>query len=791
MLPKTLLEEVEKMSLRTMERLLIAGSLLLGVTVVGCGDDDDPPSEAGMDAGDPPEDAGTDARTDARVDSGSDADTGGPGITCGSNTCTGTVIANNTVRPCCVEETSCGLEAEDIKKASPSSPFTGCVPKDVAAASDSEYCGAFFDQIEPEGDHENGGLDIKSGNRYAVFEGCCLSTGECGANITVPRGAAVELNSHLGCVSFARLRDAFNEQSGDEEAPVPDHLPFCNPENGEPPTMGTVPDVGKFVCGCGEGNLYVEGEGGLPCLNNLPPEVCGDADPTDEELAKIPEFICGCTANSKLPCLRNLDAATCGTKAIDATSAELAAIPEFICGCTADSKLPCMLNVESTVCGGKAITADSAELNDLPVFICGAVGLTTPSALPTMPNVEASICGKKAITADSAELDAVPQFICGRTNNPQAAVLPTMANVDVAICGKKVMTADSAELTGVPVFICGAVNNPDTSTLPKLRNVDVAICGKKVMTADSAELNGVPVFICGAVNNPDTSTLPKLRNVDVAICGKAAVANGSPFLTAVPEFMCGCTGRIDPKLGCLPNLAASVCGGAAIASDSAVLAAVPRFVCGCGPSALDTGFGRLCMGNVETTTCGTRDATVNDRGTPGSAADDCLVGVPEYARGCGDSEPPVGSSCLRRTPQLFGCDNVTAGPVLRLPEYLCGCGEAKPVGAGTADASLPCLPFVLETFCGAIPISASQQVAPIPNIVCGCGDGVTTTAAPCLDNVPPSVCGSQAMCVLNQSGAAAGCDDGEVCVDVQGGAGAGAGGAGGAGDGIADNCVNP
>jgi hypothetical protein len=736
------------MSLRTMERLLIAGSLLLGVAAVGCGDDDDPPGEDGMDAGEPPEDSGTDARTDARVDSGSDANTGGPSITCGSNSCTGTVIANNTVRPCCVEETGCGLEAEDIKKASPSSPFTGCVPKDVAAASASTYCGEFFDQIEPEGDHENGGLDIKSGNRYAVFEGCCLPSGECGANITVPRGADAELNSHLGCVSFARLRDAFESQSGGEEDPLPDHLPFCNPENGEAPTMGTVPGVAKFVCGCGAGNLYVEGQG-LPCLNNLPPTVCGAADPTDEEIAMLPEFVCGCTANSKLPCLRNLDAATCGTKAIDATSPELAAIPEFVCGCTADSKLPCMLNVESSVCGTKAITADSAELNDLPVFICGAVGLTTPSALPTMPNVEANICGKKAITADSAELDAIPQFICGRINNPQAAVLPTMAGVDVAVCGKKVMTADSVELTGVPVYICGAVNNTDTSTLPKL------------------------------------------RNVDAAICGKAAVANGSPFLTNIPEFLCGCTGRIDPKLGCLRNLAADVCGGSAIASDSAVLAGVPRFVCGCGPSALDTGFGKLCMGNVETTTCGTREATVNDRGTPDSAADDCLVGVPEYARGCGDSEPPVGSSCLRRTPQLFGCDNVTAGPVLRLPEYLCGCGEAKAVGAGTGDATLPCLPFVLETFCGAIPISASQQVAPIPNIVCGCGDAVTTTAAPCLDNVPPSVCGSQAMCVLGQGGPTAGCDEGEVCVDVQGGAGAGAGGAGGAGDGIADNCVTP
>lgn len=695
------------MSLRTMERLLIASSLLLGVAATGCGDDDDPPGEGGMDAG---RDAGSDARADTGgggSDSGSDTGNGGPSITCGENTCTGAVIANIDVQPCCVPDTdACGLDAEDIQRANSESPFTGCVPKDVPSAHDSTYCGAFFDQIEPEGgDRTNGGLDIKTGNRYAVFEGCCLPTGECGADITVPRGAAEEVNSHLGCVSFGRLRDAFEAQ-GEEPAETPANLPFCNPENGEAPTTGTVPGVAKFVCGCGEGNVYTEGEG-FPCLNNLPPAVCGSIDPTEEELAAIPEFMCGCTANSKLPCLRNLDAATCGTKAIDANSPELMAIPEFICGCTADSKLPCMQNVDAAVCGGKPITDDSAELNDLPVFICGAVG-GAPTSLPTMANVETAICGKKPITEDSAEL------------------------------------------------------------------------------------NDLPEFMCGALGNPDVTSLPKLRNVAATICGKVPVTANSPFLADVPEFTCGCTGRNDPKLGCLRNVESDVCGATPIASDSPYLAAVPRFVCGCGETTLDTELGRLCMGNVETTTCGTKDATVNDRGTPESPADDCLVGVPEYARGCGDDEEtPTGSSCLRRTPQLFGCDNVTSGPVLRIPEYLCGCGEAKPVGAGTGDASLPCLPFVLETICGAIPITASQQVAPIPNVVCGCGDGVTTQAAPCLDNVPFSVCGSQAMCVLGQTGLAAGCDEGEVCVDELGGPNSAGGGVNGDGDGIADTCDTP
>jgi hypothetical protein len=816
-----------------MQRLLMASSLALGLASAGCGDDDEVPESSdddagsGMDSG-PEDDAGM---ADAgKMDAARDTGSGGPTTTCGAQVCEGALIANNVVNPCCVEGTNaCGLNADDIKKAVPASPFTGCVPKDVPAAHTSEYCGAFFDQVETEGDHANGGLDIKSGARYAVFEGCCLDTGECGANISVPRDADESLNSHLGCVSFSRIRDAFASGDGGVTA-TPAHLPFCNPASGDAPVTGTVPGVPSFVCGCGEGNT--DSGQGLPCLNNLASDVCGADQPTAAQLAEIPEIICGCTADSKLPCLRNLPLAACGTKEITADSAELAAIPEFICGAgTTPSALPTLPNVDPSVCGKKAITADSAELDEIPVFICGAEGGES-TQLPTMRNVASTVCGKKAISTGSAELGAIPEFICGETSNPLAGKLPTLRTLDVTVCGGKAITSDSAELDAIPVFVCGAegsqqpsqlptlpnvestlcgkkaitadspelaavpqficgeTSNPLTGKLPTLRNVDVSVCGTKVITSDSVELNAVPVFICGAISNPDTTTLPKLPNVSAAICGKLAVSAGSPYLAAVPEFSCGCTGRNDPKLGCLRNLAANVCGGLEIGTDSPYLAGIPKFVCGCGPSSLDTEFGKLCMGNVETTTCGSRDATLNDRGTPDNATDDCLVGVPEYARGCGLVEAPTGSSCLRQTPQLFGCDNVASGPILRLPEYLCGCGEAKPVGSGTADASLPCLPFVLETICGAIPISASQQVTlPIPNIVCGCGDNQTTQLAPCLDNVPSSVCGSQQMCVLDQTGTDAGCDDGEICADRQGGPNSGTGGAGGDGDGIGDHCV--
>jgi hypothetical protein len=705
-----------------MDRLLIAGSLVLGVAAMGCGDSDDEPPlyDSGMDSGSP-KDGGTDAKTDSGRDSSM-----GPTVMCGSTLCEGTVIANTEVSPCCLEEeNACGLDADDIKKASPASPFTGCVPKDVAPASDSEYCGAFFDQIEPDGDHTNAGLDIRSGVRFAVFDGCCLPSGECGANISVPRGADPSLNTHLGCVSFGRLSEAFTDpDAGGEKPPTPEHLPFCNPENGEAPTTGTVPGVPAFVCGCGAGNLD-DGEG-FPCLNNLPAAVCGADEPTDEQLAGIPEFMCGCTADSKLPCLQN---------------------------------------VPSTVCGGKEITADSAELAAIPEFICGAGAI--PTSLPTLANVEETVCGKKPITADSTELDAIPEFICGCTATSR---LPCFRNVEAEVCGKVAITADSAELDAIPQFICGAIGNPLAAVLPAMLNVEVAVCGKKVITADSVELNGIPAFICGAVNNPDPS-LPKLPNVDTAICGKAAVATGSVYLAGVPKFVCGCTDSSARELGCLRNVAVTVCGAAA--PSAAVLAAVPEFVCGCGATTQDSGFLKLCMSFVDTATCGTRNTLVTDQGTV-PTLDDCLTGIPEYAVGCGEdvTTPPANNpSCLPRAAAFLGCVDIPAAtPALpRVPEYVCGCGNA-PTDVAQPFPAYPCLSRVNTTICGATPITASSQVAGVTNNVCGCGDGISD-ASNCVKNVPNSICGAIPVCSNCPAGVTT-CQDtngdgiGNACVPV-------------------------
>jgi hypothetical protein len=690
---------------------------------MGCGDNDRiPRADGGLDGG--AEDAGG-----GRPEGGQGQDGGVPTVKCGANTCTGAPLLTTTITPCCVPDdegeptTVCGLDSDDIKKVNPTSPFTGCIPKDVPYASLSEYCGTFFDQIEPTGNHENGGLDVASPTGTFVFEGCCLPSGECGANITSPRGIPADIiNSHLGCVSFVRLGAALGSDAG---APTPDLLPFCVPETGEPPTTGTVPGVPKFVCGCGVGNVD-DGES-LPCLNNLPAEVCGADAPTEDQLAAVPEFICGCTADSKLPCLNNLSAATCGTK---------------------------------------EITADSEELEKVPVFICGEVG-GDPTRLPTLPNVESTLCGKKPISADSDELEQVPEFVCGAEGN-QETRLPLLRNVDSAICGRKAITLDSEELDELPQFICGAEGAAETP-LPVLRNVDTAVCGNKVMTANSAELSQVPEFICGAINGPYTS-LPTLRNIDATICGRKLMEAGSLELDEVPEFICGCDGESVPQTMCLRRVEAALCGNketvvddkGTVAVDDDCLAGVPEYAFGCGPTGVpstSTAASAVCLRHAETL-FGCVDTTVDTQGTE-PTDDDCLRGVPEYLRGCGEGvlSSPDSPGCLPSAAAFFGCVDITVSP-RTVAEHVCGCGNAL-TDVAEPPPAYPCLSRVATTVCGGIAVTVAAQASGVSNDVCGCGDGVST-GTNCVKNVPDTICGAEPVCTSTS------CPNAETCVDSNG-----------------------
>lgn len=698
------------MSLRVAERWLVACGLSLGMAIQGCDDGDRAPA---------PEDAGQDAESEdaGMTDASPTPDSGLPTVTCGENTCTGAPLLTSTIRPCCVldeegEETdACGLDAEDIKRVNTSSPFTGCVPKDVPYASLSDHCGAFFDQTEPEGDHTNGGLDVPSAGITFVFEGCCLPSGECGANITTPRGFMPDvLDSHLGCVSYERLEAASGAPSSPETLEI---LPFCNPDTGEPPTSGTVPNVPEFVCGCGDGVVF--GGDGLPCLSNLPDEVCGANPASDEELAQVPEFICGCSADSKLPCLRNISPSTCGTKAIDADSEELALVPQFICG----------------------------ELG------------AEPTRLPTLPNVESDVCGTKEISADSEELAEVPEFICGAEGNPETR-LPLLRNVASDICGTKEIDAESAELDDVPQFICGAEGNAEAN-LPVLRNVPSAVCGKKVMAADSPELAAVPEFICGAIGGPFT-LLPTLPNVAASICGTKPTVAGSEELARVPEFVCGCDDEAVPQTVCMRNVKASVCGTKETEVDTKgtpetgddCLIGVPEYAFGCGPDGVptaDSAASRVCLRHAETL-FGCVDTEVDTRGTP-DAGDDCLRNVPEYLRGCGEGllADPAAPGCLPYAAALFGCTDVAAPP-RTVAEHICGCGDAL-TDVAQPPPAYPCLSRVDTSICGAVPVTAAAQASGVSNDVCGCGEGVATGSG-CIKNVPETICGALPACTAEE-----------------------------------------
>lgn len=715
------------MSLRTTERIFITSSLAL-MLAAGCGDGDNLPAVdgGGLDSGRGP---------DAGRDTGSDEDEL-PARACGSRQCTGAIVSNTVINPCCVEETNgCGLDADDLRRANASTPFTGCVPKDVeAAVENSVYCGEFWDQVEMV-QRDNDGLDIAAGVATLTFDGCCLPNGECGALINTPRNGDPEsINTHLGCVSFSRLEAAF--AAADAGTMVqPERLPYCTPSGaGGPPTGNqTVPNVPKFVCGCGEGKLYDPEDKSriFPCLNNLPTTVCGREEPSAGELAMVPEFICGCSTSSRLPCLTNVDPNVCGSKQIDASSEELALIPSFVCGGTAVTDangLPALKGVDASVCGKKTPTA--ADLAMVPEFLCGCTAANAATGFPCLRTVERSVCGGLAVTSSSTELLApIPEFVCGcgaDVVDPQTS-LTCLSHVETSVCGGKEITATSGELAAVPEFICGAEGLTGTPALPVLRNVESSVCGTKEITASSPELALIPQFICGKDNNPDTSAMPKLAGVDVAICGGKTIAAGATELASLPALVCGCGGAAPTnEFGCLRNVAADVCG--------TNLSQIPAATCGCGATTALGATERLCIPYTAATTCGSLAITLD-------STNNCLTNIPEYAVGCGSSTPSASNPCIPGAPAVHGCTQVTSGTIRGVPTILCGCGDDRLANG------LPCVDNVPTTVCGAqtVPLAG---LTTIPASICGCGAAVTydpanqaTFPRPCLSKTATTSCG--------------------------------------------------
>lgn len=762
------------MSLESIRKWGLAVGLMVGVPALGCGSDSDPDdpiifydsavmipdggsdaarADASSDASPTPDASSTDAapmdaaRDTSTMDTSTEldtstADTGDTSLadtstqpdannTCPAD-CTGVMVGSTMVRACCsgggdAGPASCGLNADDLKLASPTSPFTGCVPKEVAQASASAYCGEIWDQVEIQ-KKDNGGLDLKAGNIEVVYEGCCLPSGECGASMREPRdtsagdagadagadgGTDGGVDLHLGCVAYTRVRAALTLPDGGGPA-TPTNQPFCNPANGEAVTEGTVPGVAKFVCGCGANVQPVAGA--VPtCLANFPKEVCGRDEPDAATLATIPEYICGCgdasPAASALTCLRNVAANVCGTKAINGNSTELTKIPEYICG-------------------------------------CGPTALDPGGPVACMSNVETNVCGKTNIPTKDA-IATLPEFLCGCGNNKAYDVeqVRCLSYVDAALCGgKNVTEASDPTLTKVPEFMCGCGENIpfNAQPLPCLSNVVKTVCGGLDVTASTQpDLAKLPAFVCGCGNGNlyDSEPYACLSNVAPEVCGGLSITNGnSPWLNNIPTYRCGCTGASFQQVGCLANTQSNICGRLAVQiNNNTCLVGIPEYVRGCGNNASPTSGNPTCLRNIQNLP-GCLDTAVDKKNTD-PTDDDCLIGVPEYQLGCGNGSNTGPAGCLPLAHAFWGCEQVTTS-VANVREHICGCGEGV---VQPASATYPCLSNVALTVCGAVPVTRSQEVTDVPNTVCGCGDGVVT-GANCVRNVPAGVCGAVETC---------------------------------------------
>jgi hypothetical protein len=506
-------------------------------------------------------------------------------------------------------------------------------------------------------------------------------------------------------------------------APSPKNLPFCNPSNGAAITEGTVPGVPKFMCGCGK-DTQPEANVFPPCVANLPKEVCGRDDPGMMILASIPEYICGCTDNSKLPCMKAVAPTVCGTKAVDASSADLMKFPEYICG-------------------------------------CGPTTVDPGGAIPCLSNVETNTCGKLPVN-DAKAMEKLPEFLCGcgndvrYTNQP----FPCLSNVDAGLCGGVDITAaGDPSLSKVPEFLCGCGNdrrydgNPETMRC--LNNVAPSICGGLDIAAGSDVLKDLPAYVCGCGNGElyDNEPFRCLSNVATSACGAVAItASNSPLLSSLPVYLCGC-GNDNPYAAvCLRNVDSRWCGARDVPVDDKgtpattdnCLIGVAEYLRGCGPGTKPSATNPTCLRNALNYP-GCVNTAVDNRGTPDAAGDDCLVGVPEYALGCGETVlTPNEEGCLPGAPDVHGCVDVKTTPT-QVPEYLCGCGNGQ---TSPAYPAYPCLTNVTTEICGGSQVTTSVQVRGVPNNICGCGDGVANRSG-CVKNVPSTVCGAVRSCDEN------------------------------------------
>jgi len=560
-----------------------------------------------------------------------------------------------------------------------------------------------------------------------------------------------------------------------------------------------VPDVPEYACGCGDGAIAAG------CIPNIPANVCGAQEVTSGTVPGVPEYACGCGDDVLASgCIPNVPSTVCGADAFSGTA--VPGVPEYACGCGEGVVIAgCIPNVPANVCGAQEVT--SGPIGGLAKIACGCGDDTIGERC--IPNVPANVCG--ADDPDAADLAAVPDFLCGCGVDVLAAGRPCMNNVATSVCGTQ--DVDPVNVAYLPALLCGCgadatydPANAVNAVYPCLSKQPATSCGGKTVDITAASgsaaacITGVKAYARGCGTDQNAGAYPPtcVPHADATLWGCDQPADGLvvPFQ---PKYACGCGVGVFTG-SCIPNVGINVCGDSDPTSGQ--LAAIPEYVCGCQS---DPFLRTTCLRNIPVTTCGTLETTVSTRdldGDTNTTGDtvSCLVGLVEYAHGCGNAAGPsaLDPTCLRNagdptdghtTDILYGCVDIPAvtTSIVGIPEYLCGCGQTATTDANT----LPCLAYVglhgdTTPICGAVPITASAQVNPaIPNNVCGCGDGVPSPA-PCLDNVPESACGAKVLCT--PIGSQGNCDADKTCRDLHGGAGAGTGGLGGAGDGIGDTC---
>jgi hypothetical protein len=428
----------------------------------------------------------------------------------------------------------------------------------------------------------------------------------------------------------------------------------------------------------------------------------------------------------------------------------------------------------------------------LPSGECGAL-LTTPRPLPSPEGALALMAFDQQTRFDLHLGCTSVTELAKRLADPAAEPAPRELVTNLPFCDPAREDAgyptEGKKIPGQPEIVCGCGEGKTGTTC--IPNTAQTVCGTGEVEAQSPLLATLPEFACGCGDEVAFSGrgLPCLSYVPTSICGGKAISAESAELAAVPEFVCGCEGSpiVSPAEGpCLKNVEAVVCGTAEVAARNPLLAPFPKYVCGCGEGVRVTAAGSFCLSNVASNVCGGLEILVDTTVEP-----NCLLGVPEYAHGCspGATRSEADPSCIPYTPGLWGCvDQTTA--IRRMPEVLCGCGEG--VGgaarAGFDSNGMPCLPNVASELCGAVPVTSRAQVAALmptlPNAVCGCGDGVlhSAPARPCLSNAPAQVCGPLGACT-GSLGTQGSCAQGALCMDLFGGD------TQGHGDGIADYCA--